>query len=266
MGIVIYFYCQLSNDDIEAAADSLGSLPPLLHKSESPKERLMKKNAFSLILGLIIILVGIYFGGRVFGFWEWDISFDGWWTLFIIVPGVLSVITSGPHIFNITVVGCGVLMLLNEQQVLQNNMGYKLIAPLIIIAVGVGIIFKRASKSAGDGNNGLFSGNKDGNFFAIFGENSPQFTGISFRGANTYAVFGAISLKLRQAVISRSCDIRAYSIFGGTEICLPENVRATVTCTPVLGGVDNYFVSSTEEKAPMVHIRAICVFGGTTIK
>ncbi len=226
----------------------------------------MKRNAFSIILGLIIIFVGIYFGGRVLGFWDWDISFEGWWTLFIIVPGVLSVITSGPHIFNITVTGCGILMLLDEQHILRDELGYKLIVPLIIIAVGAGIVFKKTAQPVGDGNNGLFSGNKDENFFAIFGGNSPQFTGTNFRGANTYAVFGGIDLKLMNATITRSCKINAYSIFGSTDIYLPNNVKAVVTCTPVFGGVENHFISSTEEKAPVVNIRSVCVFGGTTIK
>lgn len=226
----------------------------------------MKKNPFAIIVGLVIIAVGVIYAGNIIGFWELDITFAGWWTLFIIIPCGFSIFSGGLNVVNSVGVAIGVLLFLSAQGILKDGIGYKLIAPIIIVAIGFGVVFKHLGRSKKDGTNGIFAGNNGENFFAIFGGNSPQFTGVVFRGANTYAVFGGIELRLQNAVIKRDCAINAYSIFGGTDIMLPDNVRAVISSTPIFGGVDNTFVSATYEGAPTVYIRAISIFGGTEIK
>jgi len=82
----------------------------------------MKKSTLSIILGLIIILFGIFFGGQAIGYWEeYEVSFDGWWTLFIIIPCVISVFNSGLNMFNSIGTGVGVLLLLSEQYILKDD-------------------------------------------------------------------------------------------------------------------------------------------------
>ena len=226
----------------------------------------MKKNSVIIILGLLIVAIGVVYAGNIIGFWDLNISFAGWWTLFIIIPCGMSMFTGGINVANCVGLAVGVLLLLNAQEILKDNIGYKLIAPAIIVAIGAGIIFKHTGIKKKDATNGIFAGNKGADFFAIFGGNSPQFKGTVFKGANTYAVFGGIELHLRDAIIKRDCAINVYSIFGGTEVFLPDNVRLIVSSTPIFGGVDNTFDSSTNEGAPTVYIRALSIFGATDIK
>ncbi|MEA4896584.1 MAG: hypothetical protein VB064_15175 [Oscillospiraceae bacterium] len=227
----------------------------------------MKKSTISIILGVLIVALGVFFGGQALGFWEqYKVSFDGWWTLFIIVPCVISIINSGFNFFNTAVAGVGVLLLLSSQDVLHDDLGYKLIIPYVLVIFGLSIMLKKPIRFRKESNNGVFAGNKGENYFAVFGGNTPQFDGIDFRGANSYAIFGGIDLKLQNAIIRRDCVINSYSVFGGTDIVLPKYVRATVESTPILGGVDNTFVSEAGENAPTVLIRAMSIFGGTDIK
>ncbi len=227
----------------------------------------MKKSTVSVILGILVVALGIFFGGQALGYWEqYKISFDGWWTLFIIVPCVISIVNSGFNPFNTIGAGVGVLLLLAAQDVLRDGLGYKLIIPYIIVIFGLSLIFKKPIRFRKESNTGVFAGNKGENFFAVFGGNSPQFNGVDFRGANAYAIFGGIDLKLQNAVIRRDCVINTYTVFGGTDIYLPKNVKCIVESTPVLGGVENRFVTEAGENAPTVLIRAISIFGGTDIR
>ncbi|PKM73892.1 MAG: hypothetical protein CVU91_02265 [Firmicutes bacterium HGW-Firmicutes-16] len=227
----------------------------------------MKKSTVSIILGVLVIALGVFFGGQALGFWEqYKVSFDGWWTMFIIVPCVISIINSGFNLFNTIGAGIGVLLLLAAQDVLHNDLGYKLMIPYVLVVFGLSIMFRRPIRFRKESNNGIFAGNQGENYFAVFGGNTPQFDGIDFRGANAYAIFGGIDLKLQNAIIRRDCVINSYSVFGGTDIILPKNVKVLVDSTPIFGGVDNRFVNNAGENAPTVLIRAVSIFGGTDIK
>ena len=52
----------------------------------------MKKDYSALIWGLIFVAVGIIFGGNALNIWYIDIFFPGWWTLFLIIPGLISMV------------------------------------------------------------------------------------------------------------------------------------------------------------------------------
>jgi len=226
----------------------------------------MKRKLLSVILGLLIIGIGVAYAGGVFGLWPLNVSFKGWWTLFIIVPFAISMFTGGLNILNCVCVALGVLLLLTEQGILQDNLGYRLIFPIIIIAIGIGVLFRKTFGPDAEGNSGVFAGNNGDNYFAVFGTSVPPFSGQPLRGAGAFAIFGSIDLRLRSAIVKRDCMIRAYSIFGSTDIFLPDNVRLVVYSLPVFGGVENTYVSSVSETAPTVYVRALSIFGTTRIK
>jgi predicted membrane protein len=227
----------------------------------------MKKKISYIVIGLIIIAIGVTYAGDILSFWEVNFSFNGWWSLFIIVPAVVSMVSGGVNAVNIIIAGVGILLFLGARNALPNDAAYKLIFPFVIVVFGFSILFKKVRKPTEKGNNGLYAGSSGVNYFAVFGGNSPQFKGVDFRGANTFAIFGGIDLRLHESFIKRDCIINAYSIFGGTDIILPKNVHASVSSTPVFGSVDNKFFSDVEmQNAPTVYIRAVSVFGGIDIK
>lgn len=231
----------------------------------------MTKKVFSIVLGVLIAAVGIILGGQALGYWpDYVLSMDGWWTVFLIIPGILSIFGSGLGLFNSLITGLGILFLLDEQGILENDLGYKLAIPYALIVIGLSLVFKRRGPHVPhefrEANTGIFAGTKGESFFAIFGTNTPQFNGIDFRGASAFAIFGSVDFKLQNAVINRDCVINAYSIFGAVDITLPKDVRLIVNSVPVFGGVENRFVSEAPDKnAPAVLVRAVSVFGGTDI-
>lgn len=74
-----------------------------------------RKTLTRIITGLFFIVIGIGYVGKFAGIWpEFTIFFPGWWTLFIIVPMILSIINDGPGIFNIAVLLIGIALLLSN--------------------------------------------------------------------------------------------------------------------------------------------------------
>ena len=51
------------------------------------------KQVKPVVWGVVIIALGIIFGGNALGLFNFDVFFDGWWTLFIIVPSVVGLFT-----------------------------------------------------------------------------------------------------------------------------------------------------------------------------
>lgn len=44
------------------------------------------QNKKNIILGIILIALGIIFGGNALNLFSINVFFKGWWTLFIIIP------------------------------------------------------------------------------------------------------------------------------------------------------------------------------------
>ena len=226
----------------------------------------MRNKISNIFLGLIFVGLGLAFLGNAFELWDFTIFFDGWWTLFIIIPCAYSMISQGVNVGNLIGLGIGAILLLSAQDIIEYDTARKVFFPLVIILVGLGIIFKAFK---GDKEFQKINNAKDGslpNANAVFGGSEPNFTNMEFNGANSSAVFGGVELNLRNAHISEDCVINCNAIFGGIDIFLPPNVKVKIDALPVLGGVSNKYISSDEPNAPVVYIKATCVCGGVEIK
>ena len=73
--------------------------------------------------------------------WDFSIFFDGWWTLFLIVPSIISLVRKEGMASSFLILALGILMLLASQNVIEWSMIWKIFVPLIIIVVGLSIIF-----------------------------------------------------------------------------------------------------------------------------
>ncbi len=218
------------------------------------------KRLKAIILGVLVIALGTIWGLNLLEITDINLFFDGWWTLFIIVPCLLGLITDQDKVGNLIGLAIGILLLLSRQNVLGDIPVWKLILPLLVVGVGLNIllhaIFPRKKPKATVGGK---------THSAIFGGEDIRFGHEPFEGCTLTAIFGGIELDLRDAVITEDVTVDATAIFGGVDITLPDNVKVKVSATSVLGGVDNK-TRSTQEDAPTVHITGTCVFGGIDLK
>ena len=71
----------------------------------------MKKTS-NVLWGTVLVALGVVFALNAFDVTDIDVFFDGWWTLFIIVPCVIGIITERDKIGNATGVAIGVFLFL----------------------------------------------------------------------------------------------------------------------------------------------------------
>lgn len=222
----------------------------------------------SILWGLVLILVGSVFALNTLGITDIEIFFDGWWTLFIIVPSAIGLINEREKTGNLIGLAIGVFLLLCCQNVLDFGMLWKLVVPAIIIIFGLKLILsaffgEKATKmlveSRQNGDN-----IKDG--CAIFSGQDLNYAGEVFNGAELTAVFGGIKCDLRNAIIQKDCAINATAVFGGIDIYVPDGVNVKINSTSIFGGVSDKNHRANVPGAITLYINATCMFGGAEIK
>ncbi len=221
------------------------------------------KKAKNIIWGSVLIIAGVIFALNSFGIVDIDLFFDGWWTLFIIIPGIIGIFTEPKRLSNITWLILGVALLLCCRDVISFDIFWKLLPAVIIVLLGIKMIYKAFRiKKAPSHPEAKSSGSVDS---AVFAGHEINYNGKIFDGTKLVAVFGGTELDLRGAIIEKDCTIRAVGIFGGVDILLPDSVNVEVFSTSIFGGVSNKKASS-QGNAVTVYVDATCLFGGIDIE
>lgn len=214
----------------------------------------------NILWGIILILLGLIIGGNALGITNIDIFFDGWWTLFIIIPSLIGLFKENDKTSNIIGLIIGFALLLGCQNIIDFNLIWKLFLPTILVIIGLSIIFKgMLNKKV---NKEIKKENK-GSYCAAFSAQEIKIE-ENFKGTDLTAIFGGIEFDLTNAKIEKDVVINANAIFGGIDIFVPSNVIVKTNSTSIFGGVENK--STTKEKTHTIYINGTAIFGGIEIK
>lgn len=214
-------------------------------------------NKRNLFWGIVLIVVGILFLGRNMNWWNFSIFFRGWWTLFLIVPSIISLVRKESMGTSFLILVLGVLMLLASQNVIEWSTIWKVFLPIIIMVVGLLIIFgnrkakeKRVRANAKE-------------YVAIFSGVDEVINKIESDFKMT-AVFGGIELDMRDVTLDSDLVIDCFTLFGGIDIRLPKDVVVKVNGLPIFGGVENKYRNNNEAKVT-VYINHTTICGGVDL-
>ena len=221
----------------------------------------------NVLWGLVLIVIGLIIAGNSLGITNIDLFFDGWWTLFIIIPCFIGLFKEDEKMGNVIGLLIGTALLLACRDMIDFDIIWKLAFPIILVIIGLSIIFKdtiggkvnKKIKELNDKKTG------ESEYCATFSGQDLKFDNEKFTGAELTAVFGGIECDLRKAIIEEDIVINATSIFGGIDIFVPENVNVKVKSSSIFGGVSNK-KQTENEKAHTIYINATCIFGGVEIK
>ena len=104
----------------------------------------MNKKYTNILWGLCLIALGVIMLGNYMNLFSIDVFFDGWWTLFIIIPSIVEIfIKNNNRTSNVNFLIIGVLLLLSEQNIIDKDMLWKLALPSVIIVIGLSIIISQ---------------------------------------------------------------------------------------------------------------------------
>ncbi len=225
------------------------------------------KNSSNILWGIVLVVLGAILSLNAFDITNINIFFDGWWTLFIIVPSIIGLFDNNEKTGNIIGIVIGVLLLLACREIIDFRVVWKLFLPIILVIIGFSLIFKNTiTNSINNKIKKINMNNKDNKeYISTFSGQKIDFSNEEFKGCSLSAVFGGLDLDLRDAVIKEDVVINATSVFGGIEIRMPKNVNVKVNSTSIFGGVDNKSKSDNNSKVT-IYVNATCLFGGVTLK
>ncbi len=227
------------------------------------------KNLSSVLWGIVLVFIGVVLGLNALNITDARLFFKGWWTLFIIVPCFINLLTSKSKTGNLIGLIIGVLLLLSCQNIIEFKIVWKLTLPIIIIIIGLSCIFKnvignKINQKIDEINKK--NKNKEGNEYAsTFSGQKLNFANEKFEGCTISAVFGGLDLDLRNSVIKEDVVIKASAIFGGITIIAPEDANIKVVSNSIFGGVSNKKENQEKTKVT-IYVNATCLFGGVDIK
>lgn len=226
------------------------------------------KKLSKILWGIALITIGGIFALNAFGITNIELFFEGWWTLFIIVPCFIGIFSEREKIGNIIGLLIGIFLLLCCQNVMDFDMLWKIAVPAIIVIIGLKLIFgavfgDKAIKMLEESRQ---NGNSVKTGCATFSGHNLNFDGEEFSGAELTAVFGGVKCDLRNAVIEKDFAVTTTSIFGGIDIYVPDNVNVKINSNSIFGGVSEKNHRPTVQGAVTLYINATCMFGGVEIK
>ena len=224
-------------------------------------------NIKNILWGIVLIIIGVIIGLNTMGIINIDIFFDGWWTLFIIVPCFIGLFTNNDKTGNIIGLLVGIILLLGMQNIIDFNLIWKFLLPSIIVIIGLSLIFKNTFNSKI--NNEIKKLNnkntKDNEYWATFSGQRIDIPNEEFKGATLNSVFGSITCDLREAKIKEDVVINTSSVFGGIDIIVPDDVNIKIKSNSIFGGVNNK-KKNNEDNKYTIYVNASCLFGGVDIK
>ena len=160
------------------------------------------KNLRKIIWGLVLIAAAVVVALNSFGIIDFDVFFDGWWTLFIIIPSFVGLFEKKNKTESLFGLLIGVVFLLCAQDILSWEMLSKLALPVFIAFIGIKMIISafRRNKREKVSRTIKLDGGDVQRGVAVFCGTELNFDNTVFEGAELITCFGGIECDLRNAM------------------------------------------------------------------
>lgn len=105
------------------------------------REQGMRNSLEKIIWGIVFVVFGGVLAMRALGILEFDLFFPGWWTLFIIVPSTIGLISGKEIASNIAGIAIGIMLLMTQIGVIDWQEFVKLLIAVVLVKIGISFIF-----------------------------------------------------------------------------------------------------------------------------
>ena len=220
----------------------------------------------NILWGLVFIVVGVIFGLNALNITDINIFFDGWWTLFIIVPCFIGLFKDEDKSSNLIGLVIGICLLLGCINIIEFTLIWKLMVPAILVMIGLSFIFKDTLNSKIKKEIKKLNKTETKEYCSCFSGQTVDYNKEEFEGCSISAIFGGVKCDLKEAIINSDVVINANSIFGGITIYVPEDVNVKIGSTCIFGGVTDSRKNKTKDAKYTIYINVTSMFGGVEIK
>ncbi len=209
-----------------------------------------------VLLGLSIIVLGVLIGLNSIDLVNFSKFFNGWWTLFIIIPSISYLITSKDKSASIIFLLVGILLFLACRGLIDFSIVLKLMLPVVLIGVGFHFIYSYYLHNKKDRDNNEIA--------SVFSSDNIKVT-KKYNGGYINSIFGVLTFDLTNADISKDIVIENASIFGKTKVILPKDVNVIVRSVNIFGKTNNARDKHSKKNTDTVFINTKNIFGGVDI-
>jgi hypothetical protein len=220
-------------------------------------------NPGRLLLGIGLLIAGVLFLLDLADVLEAGPIIRSWWPVIVIGFGLAALVGPAKSVIGGSIVtGAGVILLIASLDILPISAG-ELILPLILIAVGLGLLLIRAGVTSRGDEQGRI------NAFSMFGGQTITARSTDFTGGSVTAIFGGADLDLRPAIIAPDgAGIETFAAFGSVSIIVPRGWRVTVSGMPLFAGFEDKIDRSApiDENAPHITVTGVAAFGSVEVK
>lgn len=225
------------------------------------------KKTNNLLWGIVLIVIGIILGLNALEITSINIFFDGWWTLFIIIPSIIGLINDDDKVGNIFGLFIGLALLLICQNIIDFDLLLKLFLPIILIFVGLSLIFKnKVTTNIKKEVKRMSTSNKKTNSYCATFSSMNIKLDEDVEKYELDAVFGELNVNLSKQEINEDLLITACSIFGSIKIAVPNDIEVKLVSTPIFGEIKDKRKKKPENKKYVVYVDATAIFGGVEIR
>lgn len=217
----------------------------------------------NIVWGLILIVIGVIFGLNALDITNIDIFFNGWWTLFIIIPSFINIFKKEDKLASFIWFIVGIVLLLACNDYISFDIIGKLFFPFIIVLIGLSIMFKstfdhkvakeikkaREKESTDDTISGIFKEE------VIHEENG--------KNIDLEAVFGSVKYDLTDAKVKKDIALKTTAVFGSIKIMVPEGVNVKFKTSGIFNDHINK-VGNTDSKVT-IYIDSFALFGSVIV-
>jgi predicted membrane protein len=214
-----------------------------------------------IITGSIVLLAGI--GAlldalHLFPFWGY---FSDWWPLILILAGVVIFINDfKQYIVALAFILGGTILQLHHLDIIEVNV-WGLLWPIILIAVGLSIVVNRSTSPKSIKTQDFDTTT------AIFGGSEVVNSSKEYQGGKATAVFGGVSIDLRDATIKKEATLEVFALCGGIEIRVPREWKVQHQVFPILGGIESKkHGEKAKDAAPVLIITGTVALGGVEVR
>jgi len=223
------------------------------------------------ILGIILVLIGIFMIGRSLNIFPPGLADDLFsWPMILVILGILLLTSRPGSTSGWILLIIGAIFLLPRITHLPYSLR-EVFWPVVFIGIGLLILFKSLTGMRRK-NYAQTSGSTTDYIdeVAILGGSDRKITSESFKGGQITSIFGGSQINLLHARLAPGDNVvDVFSLFGGSTLIVPRNWNVKVEVTSILGGFSDKrsVVESTgKQQEGILVIKGLALFGGGEVK
>ncbi len=234
-----------------------------------------KNNSVGIIFGLLFLVIGAGYLAEVLGFIDnFTIFFDGWWTLFIIVPCFCGLFgKNGDKIGYLVGIAIGLFFLLSAQDILSGRKLWALLIAAICVLIGVNLILPKKKKEEtewhGDNSTDRFD---RGQTKTTASDTVERFVDAEVVNETGTEIVQDVMVEQTNHYTDNNQSygsannaekIVCSAVFAGREIRVDNSVFSGADLSALFGGIDMNLKNAIIQKNVTIEVKAI--FGGVDI-